>query len=177
MNQYFKLLKKYSLEEKYYKIVLKHGLAVLGKSIEIINKKELYDKIDFDLIISGALLHDIGSFGFMKNFNNKQVDYLKHGIIGGKILRSEGLEKESLIAERHIGAGLSKKYIIENNLPLPQKNFLPISLEEKIICYADKFHSKSGKKIDNLKSIKKEMKEFGAEPLKRFLELEKMFGY
>ncbi len=176
MNQYFELLKKCSLEEKYYKIVLRHGLAVLGKSIEIINKKELYDKIDFDLIISGALLHDIGSFGFMKNFDNKQIDYLKHGIIGGRILRSEGLEKEALIAERHIGAGLSKKYIIENNLPLPQKDFLPITLEEKIICYADKFHSKSGK-IDNLKSVKKEMEGFGKEPLKRFLELEKMFGY
>ncbi len=176
MNQYFELLKKHSLEEKYYKIVLKHGLAVLSKSIEIINKKELYDKADFDLIVSGSLLHDIGSFGFMKNFSKKQEDYITHGIIGGKILRSEGLKKEALIAERHIGAGLSKKYIIENNLPLPQKDFLPITLEEKIICYADKFHSKSGK-IDNLESIKKEMKKFGKEPLKRFLELEKIFGY
>jgi len=174
MNQYFKLLKKYSLEEKYYKIVLRHSLFVLGKSIGIINKKGLYGKVDFDLIISGALLHDIGSFGFMENFSKKQTSYLEHGIIGGKILRSEGLEKEALIAERHIGAGLSKKYIIENNLHLPQKDFLPITLEEKIICYADKFHSKSGK-IDSLKSIKKEMKGFGAEPLKRFLELEKMF--
>jgi len=175
MNQYFEILKKHSLEEKYYKIVLKHSLFVLGKSIEIINKKELYNKIDFDLIVSGALLHDIGSFGFMKNFGNKQNSYLKHGVIGGKILRSEGLKKEALIAERHIGSGLSKKYIIENNLPLPKKDFLPVTLEEKIICYADKFHSKSGKKIDNLESIKKEMKGFGAEPLKRFLELEEMF--
>lgn len=176
MNQYFELLKKHSLEEKHYKIVLEHGLAVLEKSIEIISKKELYDKVDFGLIISGALLHDIGSFEFMKNFNNKQINYLKHGIIGGKILRSEGLKKEALIAERHIGAGLSKKYIIEKKLPLPQKDFLPIALEEKIICYADKFHSKSGK-IDSLESIKKEMKGFGAEPLERFLKLEKMFEY
>lgn len=175
MNRYFRLLKKYSLEDEYYKIVLKHGLAVLGKSIEIINKKELYDKVDFNLIISGALLHDIGAFEFMGNFDKKQIDYLKHGIIGGKILRSEGLRKEALIAERHIGAGLSKKYIIKNNLPLPEKDFLPIALEEKIICYADKFHSKSGK-TDNLESIKKEMKGFGAEPLKRFLKLERMFG-
>ncbi|MCK4891261.1 MAG: phosphohydrolase, partial [Candidatus Pacebacteria bacterium] len=71
-------------------------------------------------------------------------------------------------------SGLSKEYIIQKNLPLPKKDFLPITLEEKIICYADKFHSKSDKK-DNIESIKKEMKEFGKEPLKRFLELEKMF--
>ena len=175
MNQYFKLLRKYSTTKKHYNIILNHSLLVLGKSIDIITKKKLYNDIDFDLIISGSLLHDIGTYKFMKNFDKFQEDYLKHGIIGGEILRKEGLAKEALIAERHIGSGLSKKYIVENNLPLPKKDFLPITLEQKLVCYADKFYSKSGKK-DNLRSIKKEMKEFGKEPFERFLELEKMFG-
>lgn len=175
MNQYFKLLKKYSTSKEHYNIVLNHSLLVLGKSTNIMAQKKLYNKVDFDLIISGCLLHDIGAFEFMKNFNKRQKNYLKHGIIGGKILRREGLKKEALIAERHIGSGLSKNYIIENNLPLPKKDFLPVTLEQKLICYADKFYSKSGKK-DTLGSIKKEMKEFGEEPFRRFLELEKMFG-
>jgi uncharacterized protein len=175
MNLYFELLKKYSDSEEHYNIVLSHSLLVLSKSVNIIAQKKLYNKVNFDLIISGCLLHDIGAFEFMKNFNKIQKNYLKHGIIGGKILRKEELKKEALIAERHIGSGLSKKYIIENNLPLPKKDFLPITLEQKIICYADKFHSKSNKK-DTLGSIKKEMKEFGEEPFRRFLELEKMFG-
>jgi uncharacterized protein len=111
----------------------------------------------------------------MRNFDEEQEDYILHGIIGGKILRKEGFYKEALIAERHIGAGLSKNYITRKKLPLPKKDFLPITLEQKIICYADKFHSKSGKK-DTLKSIKKEMERYGKESLKRFLELERMFG-
>jgi len=174
MNKYFKILKKYFTTEKDFEIILNHGFIVLRKSIEIINKKKLYNKIDFDLIVSGCFLHDIGAFEFMKNFDKFQKNYLKHGIIGSKILKEEGLKKEALIAERHIGSGLSKNYIIENNLPLPKKDFLPITLEQKIICYADKFHSKSGK-IDTLVSIKKEMKGFGEEPFKRFVELEKLF--
>ncbi|MCK5475384.1 MAG: HD domain-containing protein [Candidatus Pacebacteria bacterium] len=175
IKNYINILKKHSNSRKDFDIVLNHSLIVFAKSLEIISKKSLFDKIDIDLIASGSILHDIGAFEFMKNFDQNQKNYLKHGVIGAKILRSEGLTKEALVCEKHIGAGLSKKYIIENNLPLPKKDFLPITLEQKIICYADKFHSKSGKK-DDLASIKKEMNEFGKEPLRRFLELEKMFG-
>lgn len=174
IKDYINILKKYSNSRKDFDIVLNHSLIVFAKSLEIISKKKLFDKIDIDLIASGSILHDIGAFEFMKNFDRKQINYLKHGIIGAEILKNEGLTKQALICEKHIGAGLSKKYIIENNLPLPKKDFLPITLEQKIICYADKFHSKSGKK-DDLTSIKKEMNKFGKEPLRRFLELEKMF--
>ena len=173
MNKYFKILKKYSTTEKDFEIILNHGFMVLRKSIEIINKKKLYNKIDFDLIVSGCLLHDVGAFEFM-NMHKFQVDYLRHGVIGGEILRKEGLDREALIAERHIGSGLSKEYIMQNHLSLPQKDFLPLTLEQKIICYADKFHSKNGK-IDTLASIRKEMKGFGKEPFEKFSELEKIF--
>ncbi len=175
IKDYINILKKYSDLGRNFDIVLDHSLIVFAKSLEIISKKRLSNKIDIDLIASGSILHDIGAFGFMDNFNKKKINYLKHGIIGAKILRNEGLMKQALICERHIGAGLSKNYIIKNNLPLPKKDFLPVTLEQKLICYADKFHSKSGKK-DNLENIKKEMKKFGEEPLKRFLKLEKMFG-
>ncbi len=147
-------------------------MAVLGKALEIVKKKKLY-QIDLDLVAAGCLLHDIGAFGFMKNFHLKQDDYIKHGIIGGKILRKEGLNKIALIAERHIGAGISKEEIIKNNFPLPKKDFLPITPEQKLVCYADKFHSKSGKK-DDLKSIRKEMKNYGGNVFGRFMEMEKM---
>ena len=176
MNKYFKIFKKYSTSEEHYHTVLEHSLIVLAKSIEIINRKKLYDRVDFDLIMSGCLLHDIGVFGLRNSGLDsiKGVDYLQHGILGGKILRKEGLPKESLIAERHIGSGLSEEYILQNNLPLPKRDFLPVTLEQKLVCYADKFHSKSGKK-DTLVSIRKEMKGFGKEPHERFLELEKLF--
>ena len=173
MNKHLKLLKKYSSSPKDFEIVTDHSLAVLGKALEIIRKKKIY-RIDLDLVIAGCLLHDIGAFKFMKNFHLKQNDYIKHGIIGGKILRKEGLNKIALIAERHIGAGISKKETIGNNFPLPKKDFLPVTLEQKLVCYADKFHSKSGKK-DDLENIRKEMKGYGKDVFERFKELEKMF--
>ena len=177
IKNYIKILKKYSNSDKNFQIILNHSLIVLAKSLEIVAKKKLSSKIDIDLIVSGCLFHDIGVFG-LKNGGldvTKKVDYLQHGIFGGKMLRKEGFCKEALIAERHIGAGLSREYIMQNNLPLSKKDFLPITLEQKIICYADKFHSKSGK-IDTIDSIKKEMKGFGKESLRRFLELDKLFG-
>ena len=48
-----------------------------------------------------------------------------------------------VFAKRHTGAGLTKKEIIEQELPLPQQDFLPETTEEKLICYADKFFSKT----------------------------------
>ncbi|MBW6440505.1 HD domain-containing protein [Patescibacteria group bacterium] len=174
MKKYINILKKYSDSKNNFNVVLNHSLVVLAKSFEIIARKNLSSNINADLIVSGCLLHDIGTFEFMKSIHKLQIDYLRHGIIGGEILRSEGLNKEALIAERHIGSGLSKEYIIKKNLPLPKRDFLPITLEQKLICYADKFHSKSGK-IDTLASIEKEMKGFGKESFQRFLELKILF--
>ena len=54
---------------------------------------------------------------------------------------------------------------------------LPVSLEEKIICYADKFFSKSSPdKIKTIKSIRHSMEKFGTEQLRRFDEMHAMFG-
>lgn len=178
MYKYFELLKKYAKSEESFLIVMKHSLEVLEKSINIVGKRALYDKADFDLIISGSILHDIGTFEFLENLddNIKNKDYIKHGIMGAEILRKEGLEREALIAERHIGSGLSKEEIIANGFPLPHEDFLPVSLEEKIVCYADKFSSKKPNKKDTLETIEREFAGYGKYPLKRFLELEKMFG-
>lgn len=173
MYKYFDLLRKHSTSQEDFETVLRHSMEVLAKGIEIVKNKKLYGEVDFELIISGSLLHDIGTFGLLKNALRK--DYIKHGIIGGEILRGEGLDREALIAERHTGSGLSKGEIIANGFPLPHRDFLPISLEEKIICYADKFSSKNPGKKDTIKTIRKEFEAYGENSLKRFLELERMF--
>lgn len=173
MYKSFEILKKYSNSQESFEIVLRHSLEVLTKSIEIVNKKKLYDQVNFDLIISGAILHDIGALGFMENKDKK--DYITHGIIGAEILEKERLVEEALIAKRHTGSGLSREDIIANEWPLPQEDFLPVSLEEKIICYADKFSSKTPGKKDTLESIEKEFESYGEGSLKRFLELKEMF--
>jgi uncharacterized protein len=83
--------------------------------------------IDCNLILAGAMLHDIG---------RSQSHNLDHGIIGAKLLKKEGLPERMIsIVENHIFAGISKEETSE--FDLPWKDFLPKSLEEKIVAYAD----------------------------------------
>ena len=65
---------------------------------------------------------------------------------------------------------------MSQNLPLPHQDFLPETLEEQVICYADKFFSKTH--LDREKSVEKAEKsiaKFGEEGLARFKQWEKMF--
>ncbi|MDE6143268.1 MAG: phosphohydrolase, partial [Muribaculaceae bacterium] len=64
------------------------------------------------------------------------------------------------------------------SLPLPHRDMLPVSIEEKVICYADKFFSKSGN-LSEEKSFEKvtaQMESHGEESLRRFLLLHSIFG-
>jgi len=59
------------------------------------------------------------------------------------LLREEGYPRHARVCERHTGAGISLEDIRRGNLPLPYRSFLPETMEEKVICFADKFFSKS----------------------------------
>lgn len=79
------------------------------------------------LVESGALLHDIG---------RSKTHGIRHAIEGVKIGKKLGLPQEILnIIERHIGAGLSSDEA--KKLGLPKKDYIPLTLEEKIVCHAD----------------------------------------
>ena len=75
----------------------------------------------------GALLHDIG-----RSLSHS----IDHGIKGGEILRKYKFSNELvLIAERHIGAGIPKDEAIE--MGLPPRDYIPITLEEKLVAHCD----------------------------------------
>lgn len=125
------------------------------------------------------MLHDIGIFkcdaAGIQCFGTEP--YICHGRIGAELLRSEGFPRHARVCERHTGAGITKAQIIAQNLPLPQQDFLPETMEEKVICYADKFFSKTH--IDREKTIEqaeKSLLKFGEEGVLRFREWEKCFG-
>ncbi len=83
--------------------------------------------INLELAVLGAVLHDIG---------RSKTHGIAHGIEGAKILRKYNFdEKLALIAERHIGAGIPKNEAVE--LGLPPKDYMPISLEEKLVAHCD----------------------------------------
>jgi len=138
-------------------------------------------KLTKDYLINAGMLHDIGivktnapdigCFG--------DLPYITHTYLGRKILEQNGFENIAPICERHIGVGLSKTDIISSGFPLPHRDMLPVSLEEKLICYADKFYSKSDKHLTTPKSmdkIRKKTKKYGDDKAAKFEELIELFG-
>jgi len=103
-------------------------LAVEKKAVELAElvKKRGYE-VDVELVRLGAILHDIG---------RSKTHGIKHGIEGGKILRKLGLPKLSKFAENHLGAGIPREEAVK--LGLPARDFMPRTIEEKIVTYADK---------------------------------------
>lgn len=113
--------------------VIRHCIAVSKNAREIAEKlkKNGYD-IDVNFVEIAALLHDIG---------RSNTHGIFHGVEGAKILKGYGLEEKFIrICERHIGAGLTKDDAL--SLGLPAGNYLPETLEEKIIAHADNITSK-----------------------------------
>ena len=85
-------------------------------------------RVEVKLGEAGALLHDIG---------RGQTHGIEHGVVGGQAARRLGMPMElAHIIERHVGAGLTVDEARRNNLP--RGSYVPETLEEKIVCYADK---------------------------------------
>lgn len=107
--------------------VRRHSEKVADKAIEIAQKIKKV-KVDMNLIEIGALLHDIG---------RTKTHSFKHALIGGKILKQRGFsDKLVRICETHILGGLDREDA--KKLGLPENDYLPVTIEEKIICLADK---------------------------------------
>jgi uncharacterized protein len=78
-----------------------------------------------------------------------------------------------------VGTGISASDVITAGLPLPERDMLPVTLEEEIVCYADKFFSKSsnGNGAEKpLKKILKGLSAHGEEKAEKFMEWHSKFG-
>ena len=109
--------------------VIKHCIKVSKYAREIAQKASKDFELDLDLAEIGGLLHDIG---------RSKTNGIHHGVVGAEILRDRGIdEKIVLICERHIGSGIDKKDA--ETFGLPPRNYIPETIEEKIVCHADNF--------------------------------------
>jgi len=146
MKDPIQLLYRYYPEgETITAILTEHGLAVAEKCRSIALKMK-HPAVDPDFVFEAAMLHDIGirfthapeigCFG--------ELPYLCHGYLGHDLLLAEGLPRHALVCERHTGTGLTMRDILDKNLPIPLRPMTPVSLEEKLIAYCDKFFSKTG---------------------------------
>ena len=160
-------------------LLLTHSEMVARKALAVADAANIV--INRDFVYEAAMLHDIGIFKCNANgiYCYGDQPYIRHGIIGGELLRQEGIDEAyARVCERHTGAGLTAKEIAETGLPLPHIDLLPETLEEKLICYADKFYSKSGdpREEKSLDRVRKSMSKFGPDSLARFNALHALFN-
>ena len=134
-----------------------HSRQVADRCLAIVAKhKEL--PVDVQFMEEAAMLHDIGIYRCDAPgiHCHGTEPYLRHGPIGGDIPRAEGLPRHARVAERHTGTGLP--------------GYEPETLEEQIICYADKFYSKS--RLDRVLTVAEtaqSLEKFGHDGVLKFL--------
>lgn len=149
--------KYYPADNELRRVLLKHSRQVANRCLEIAEKhKEL--ALDKQFLEEAAMLHDIGIYQCHAPsiFCEGTEPYIKHGPIGGDILRKEGFPRHARVAERHTGTGLP--------------GYEPETLEEEIVCYADKFYSKSNP--DHVRTVEEtaqSLEKFGHEGVEKFL--------
>jgi len=148
------LLGKYFPDPYSLRIILEHSRLVADKALRI-GSNLSPAAIDMKFLEEAAMLHDIG---VCRTQSPKfrclgSEPYIRHGIMGREILENEGFPRHAMVCERHIGVGLTVEDIFSQQLPLPAREMVPLSLEEKIICFADLFYSKGSEEKDYEKSV------------------------
>lgn len=141
-EQSLALHKKYGSNDR----VVSHCRTVTDVSMilsdSIIAKEKPLDK---RAILAGALLHDIG---------RSKTQTVEHGYVGANILKDEGVDSVVVeIVRRHVGAGISGEEA--KKLGFPEGDYIPRTLEQKVVCFADKMVS-----ADGVRSFDEEVKRF-----------------
>lgn len=127
-KQSLALHRKYKSNDR----VVSHCLTVAGVSKTLVDSLAARGKsVDRQAVLAGALLHDIG---------RSRTQTVEHGYIGAKILEEEGVDAIVVeIVKRHVGAGISSEEATK--LGFPKGDYLPRTLEEKLVCFSDKMVS------------------------------------
>lgn len=85
-------------------------------------------EVDTRTVVAAAMLHDIG---------RSQTQTVRHGVEGANLVEREGIDRKVVeIIQRHVGAGISPEEA--KILGLPDLDYVPRSLEERIVCFSDK---------------------------------------
>ena len=138
-----------------------------------------------DLVQVGALLHDIGTYLILKDdgaegrpltFQGER--YIQHGLEGYRLLIDEGVDESvAQFARNHTGVGLTRRQVEEEHLNLPPDDYVPVNLEQEVVMYADKFHSKRQPPIFvSEATAARRTAKYGPDNLKRWQDLVAKYG-
>jgi uncharacterized protein/tRNA (cytidine56-2'-O)-methyltransferase len=132
---------QYLIDSGCKKRVIIHCCTVRAVAEEIASKIRI---ADMPTVIAGALLHDIG---------RSKEHTIMHAYIGSKIVEDYGLPQTLVdIVRKHTGAGLDQEDVEE--LGLPPGDYMPKTIEEKIVAHADNLVS-DNRVVDHNHSVSK----------------------
>ena len=177
MNPLDIIQKYYGSHTEAYRILVEHSRNVTDKAIEIARAHPEM-QLDLSFIEEAAMLHDIGVFlCHAPDIGcHGEAEYICHGYLGADLMCKEGYPRHALVCERHTGTGISLEMIEKQKLPLPCRDMQPQSMEEQLICFADKFFSKT--KLEHEKPIEKirqSLGKYGEACVLRFNDWYKLF--
>ncbi|MBS5560093.1 MAG: phosphohydrolase [Bifidobacterium longum] len=106
------------------------------------------------------------------------VRYILHGLKGYEYLLDEGVDESiAQFCRNHTGVGLTREDVVRQELPLPPADYVPMNLEQEVVMYADKFHSKSvPPKFLQVEAYTARAERFGGENKQRWLDLVAKYG-
>lgn len=159
-------------------LLLRHGELVGRKALAVLERNRWLDA-DREFVVQAAMLHDIG-IGRTRCPQlgcTGTLPYVCHGLEGRVMLDGLGLNRHGLVCERHVGVGITADQARRSRLPLPSRDMLPRSVEERLICYADKFFSKTdnGRHEKTIEEITSGLARYESEYVDRFHALHRFF--
>jgi len=159
-------------------LLQRHGELVARKALTVLDRAP-WLTADRAFVHQAAMLHDVGigrtrcpELGCAG-----ALPYVHHGVEGRRMLDGLGLASHGLVCERHVGVGISAEEAAFQQLDLPNRDMLPLSVEERLICYADKFFSKTdnGRHEKTIAEILVGLSRYGPVMTDRFLALHRLF--
>ena len=171
------ILKYYPDDTPLRRLLLHHSEQVAQRALLICDRHPELG-LNREFLREAALIHDIGIFltDAPGIHCHGTLPYLTHGVQGATLMRKEGREDLARICERHTGTGLTAENIRQQGLPLPETDLLPETWEEQVVCYADKFYSKSHPERERtVEQTAKSLEKFGVEGVKKFMAWAALF--
>lgn len=178
MNVMKLIEKSVSSNDELLSILLTHSESVAQRALQIVKAHPEFE-VDSDFIYEAAMLHDIGiQFCDAPSIAcHGTHPYIEHGFLGAEYLRQLGFPKHALVCERHTGTGLTKEMIVLNGWNLPQRDMRPVSLEEQMICYADKFYSKTSlSRCKSFEEVVTKMARYGVNAVQQLKDWNVLFS-
>ncbi|MFD6243578.1 HD domain-containing protein [Streptomyces roseolus] len=171
------LHRKHAPSDAAFELVFTHCEIVAAIAEQLLSRHGR--DADAELVRAGCLLHDIGVYRLYDSAGRIDgASYVTHGVLGHRLLAEEGLpETLCRFCSCHTGVGLTQEDVLAQGLPIPPADYVPVTPEERMVMYADKFHSKSTPpRFVSPDTFEARIARFGPEKATVFQALRRLYG-